>query len=371
MLLLGLAAAGAGRVCAQAPAQEEILEATVVYVAEESEIDVGGRLQLYQKLELAILGGERAGEILVVEHGTVPMATVQRYKTGDRVFVRATGELEGVGSTRAYYLDSPSRWIALAGVAALLALVVVLVSGWRGLTSLAGLALSFVVLFAYILPGLYAGKDPLRVTLIGAAMIVPVSFFLVHGVSLKTVVAVFGTALGLLLTLGLAWAAIEITRLTGYSSEDAMLLQALAPGAYDIRGLLVAGILVGVLGVLDDVTVSQAAIVQQLAEANPKLGWGQLYRRAMRVGQDHIASVVNTLALVYAGAALPLLLLLRSGAGPVRYLLSQEFLAEEIVRVAVASIGLMAAVPLTTLLAAAAISFRVRLYPITSDPASD
>jgi uncharacterized membrane protein len=163
-----------------------------------------------------------------------------------------------------------------------------------------------------------------------------------------------GTALALALTVLLAWIMIQWVGLTGYASEEASFLQMAAPGLYRIRDLLMAGIVIGVLGVLDDVTVSQAAIVQQLREANAQLGFAELYRRAMQVGQDHIASMVNTLALVYAGAALPLLLLLRESPLPLTYLLSQEIIAEEVVRMLVASIGLMAAVPLTTLLAAGA-----------------
>jgi uncharacterized membrane protein len=347
--------------------EDEILEATVVHIADERQIDVQGRLQLYQRLELAIVGGPRHGEIIVVEHGTLPMAQERRYRVGERVYVRESGDLASEAVGRAYYLDTPSRWIALAALGAVLVAIVLLVSGARGLASLSGLALSIVVLFVYILPRLGAGQEPLGVIMLGAALMVPLTFFLAHGFSIKTLVAVVGTALALALTVGLGLAAIRLARLSGYGSEDAMLLQALSPGVYDLRNLLLAGMVVGALGVLDDVTVSQAAIVQQLAEANPQLHMRQLYTRAMRVGQDHIASVVNTLALVYAGAALPLLLLLRTSDLPLRYLLSQEIIAEEIVRAAVASIGLMAAVPLTTLLAAGAEHLRLRFASVAED----
>jgi uncharacterized membrane protein len=184
------------------------------------------------------------------------------------------------------------------------------------------------------------------------------TFYLAHGLSLKTTVAVVGTALSLALTVLLASLMIDLVGLTGYASEEAAFLQLGESGIYNIRDLLLAGIVVGSLGVLDDVTVSQAAIVRQLREANPQFGFGELYRRAMQVGQDHIASMVNTLALVYSGAALPLLLLLRQSPLPLTYLLSQEMIAEEIVRMVVASIGLVGAVPLTTLLAAAAMQHR-------------
>jgi uncharacterized membrane protein len=357
LLLLALAACPAALRAespSSAPPQDEILEATVGHVVEERESDVSGQRQLYQKLELIISSGPKRGEVIVVEQGTYPQVNLNRYRVGDRVFVRSSA---GVGATPSYYLEGPSRWMALAGVSALFAVIVMVLSRWRGLASLSGLVISFAVLFVYILPRLGAGQEPLRVILIGGALIVPPSFYLAHGFSLKTTIAVVGTALSLVLTVFLALFVIRWIGLTGYASEEAAFLQVLSPGVFDIRDLLLAGIVVGALGILDDVTVSQAAIVQQLREANPQLGFRELYRRAMRVGQDHIASVVNTLALVYAGAALPLLLLLRTSPLPLTYLLSQEIIAEEIARMMVASIGLMAAVPLTTLLAAATISF--------------
>ena len=341
--------------------QDEILEATVEHVAEEDEIEVMGQLQLYQKLELSISSGPRAGEIIIVENGNLPLVNARRYKVGDRVFVRSSGELVGEDETEEFYIDIPSRWLALAGVGLVLVLVTIAVSGRRGAAALFGLVISFVVLFVYILPRLAAGAEPLRVILLGAAIIVPPTFYLAHGLSLKTTVAIIATVLALVLTIALASLFINLTQLTGYGSEDAAFLQALSPGGYDIRSLLLAGIVVGVLGVLDDVTVSQAAIVQQLRNANSALGVRDLYRRAMQVGQDHITSMVNTLVLVYAGASLPLLLLLRTSSLPLTYLLSQEIIAEEIVRMIVSSIGLMAAVPLTTLLAAAVETHRPRL----------
>lgn len=339
---------------AQEPPHEEIVEATVGHIAEEREVEVMGRHQLYQKLELVLLSGARRGEIITVENGDLPQLQTRRYRVGERVFVRVGS---GSAADQRYTIESPSRWIPLTGVVALFVAVVVLVTRWRSVTSLLGLGTSFLVLLVYILPNLAAGANPLKVILIGGALVVPVSYFLVHGVSLKTVAAVVGTAIALLFTFFLAQLCVSLTQLTGYASEEVAFLQVQHFASMDIRSLLLAGIVVGVLGVLDDVTVSQAAIVQQLQQANPDLGLWELYRRAMRVGQDHIASMVNTLALVYAGAALPLLLLLRTSTLPLGYLLSQEIIATEIIRMIVASVGLMAAVPLTTVVAAATMSY--------------
>jgi uncharacterized membrane protein len=157
--------------------------------------------------------------------------------------------------------------------------------------------------------------------------------------------------MSLILTGVISVAFVRAVRLTGFASDEAGFLQAMRPGEIDIVGLLLAGMVISVIGVLDDVTVAQAGIVAQLRDANPSFDWRQLYLRAMQVGQDHIASMVNTLVLVYAGAALPLLLLLTDRSLPLAYVLSHEVVAEEIVRILVTSIGLVAAVPITTFLA--------------------
>lgn len=331
------------------PGQGEIIEAKVVRILEEGVHEVWGQRQPYQKLELTVLTGPRRGERLVVDHGTVPELELRRFRAGDWIFLRYFADSS---SGRTYVIETHSRWLPLAVVTILFVAAVVLVARWRGAASLVGLVISFGVVFAFVLPRLAAGAEPLSTILIGGALTVPLTFYLAHGVSVKTTVAVVGTAASLVVTVLLAQAFVGVTKLTGYASEEAAFLQMMSPTEFDVRGLLLAGIVVSVLGVLDDVTVSQAAIVQQLHEANPGLDRWELFRRAMHVGRDHIASMVNTLALVYAGAALPLLLLLRSSDLPLTYLLSQEIIAEEVVRMLVSSIGLMGAVPMTTVLAA-------------------
>ena len=186
---------------------------------------------------------------------------------------------------------------------------------------------------------------------VGAALIMFVVLYLTHGVTAQTSVAVLGTLGSLVLTGVLATLATAATHLTGFGSEDATTLS-MFQADVDLHGLLLAGIIIGSLGVLDDVTVTQAATVTELAHANPGLTRLQLYRAATRVGRAHIASTVNTIVLAYAGASLPLLLLLTADSPPVGQILTSEFLAQEIVRSAVATLGLIAAVPLTTGLAA-------------------
>jgi len=182
--------------------------------------------------------------------------------------------------------------------------------------------------------------------------IIPATFFLSHGFNKKTWIAIGGTLIALIITGVLADIFVEGAKLTGFASEEAGFLQAHKLGLINIKGLLLAGIIIGVLGVLDDITVSQSAIVQQLKEANSKLKAGELYKKAMSVGKDHIASMVNTLILVYTGAALPLLLLFIDNPHPFSDIINYEIIADEVVRTLVGSIGLMLAVPITTFIAA-------------------
>jgi uncharacterized membrane protein len=190
------------------------------------------------------------------------------------------------------------------------------------------------------------------VVILGAVVIIAITFYLSHGLNRKTTAAVFGTLLALVLTGILASISIAATRLSGFGVEETMFLAHESAQPLNIQGLFLAGIIIGLLGILDDITVSQAAIVWQLKQAQPAMGFRELYGRAMNVGKDHIASLVNTLVLVYAGASLPLLLLFSSHAVSFGDAINYENIAEEIVRTLVASIGLMVAVPLTTLITA-------------------
>ncbi|MDO3701461.1 YibE/F family protein [Micromonospora sp. C28SCA-DRY-2] len=250
-----------------------------------------------------------------------------------------------------YNIAEHQRGKPLVWLVVLFAAAIVAFGRWRGLAALAGLAASFAILLAFVLPGISGGGSPLLVAIVGAALIMFVVLYLTHGVTAQTSVAVLGTLGSLVLTGVLGTLATAATHLTGYGSEDATTLS-MFQADVDLHGLLLAGIIIGSLGVLDDVTVTQAATVTELAHANPGLSRLQLYRAATRVGRAHIASTVNTIVLAYAGASLPLLLLLTADSRSVTQILTSEFLAQEIVRSAVATLGLIAAVPLTTALAA-------------------
>jgi uncharacterized membrane protein len=230
--------------------------------------------------------------------------------------------------------------------------VVLLFARLRGALSLAGLALSLAVVLVFIVPAILDGKPPLAVAVVGSLAVALVTIPLAHGGGPKSTAALLGTGASLSLTALLASVFTEAAHLTGFSSDEATYLQ-LTGADISLDGLLLAGMVVGALGVLDDVTVSQASTVIALRAANPALGFRELYARAMRVGRDHVSATVNTLVLAYVGASLPVLLIFSLADLGLGDALQLEVVATEVVATLVGSIGLIAAVPVTTALAAA------------------
>ncbi|MGW5132215.1 YibE/F family protein [Streptomyces sp. NPDC004135] len=254
-----------------------------------------------------------------------------------------------------YSVTDVNRRVPLALLAGIFALAVVAVGRLRGVMALVALAISFLVLNQFILPAILQGSNPLVVAVVGASAIMLIALYLCHGLSARTSVAVLGTLVSLLLIGVLGSVFIGWAALTGNTDDNTGLIHGLYP-TIDMSGLLLAGVIIGSLGVLDDVTVTQTSAVWELHEANPAMGWRGLYRAGIRIGRDHIASVVNTLVLAYAGAALPLLLLFSIAQSSVGTVANSELVAEEIVRTLIGSIGLVASVPVTTALAALVVS---------------
>ncbi|MEU5339991.1 MULTISPECIES: YibE/F family protein [unclassified Streptomyces] len=254
-----------------------------------------------------------------------------------------------------YSVTDVNRKLPMTLLAGIFAVAVVVVGRMRGVMALVALAASFLILTFFILPAILQGSNPLVVAVVGASAIMLIALYLCHGLSARTSVAVLGTLLSLLLIGLLGSLFIDWAALTGNTDDNTGLIHGLYP-SIDMSGLLLAGIIIGSLGVLDDVTVTQTSAVWELHEANPTMGWRGLYRAGIRIGRDHIASVVNTLVLAYAGAALPLLLLFSIAQSSVGTVANSELVAEEIVRTLVGSIGLVASVPVTTVLAALVVS---------------
>jgi uncharacterized membrane protein len=271
------------------------------------------------------------------------------FRAGQRVQLAV---IEQPGQPSFYNIRDLERTRPLLLLVALFVLAVVAFGRWQGVRSLLGLGLSFLVIVGFVIPAILRGRGPVPVALVGAMAIMLVSLYLAHGPGRMTTAAVVGTALALGLTAALSAAFVAAAALTGLASEDA-LNASFAVGGLSLRGLLLAGIILGGLGVLDDVTVSQASLVFELRRADPAAGFGELVRGALAVGRDHVAATVNTLFLAYVGASLPLLVLFVTSGDAFGTVATAEAVAVEVVRTLCGSVGLIAAVPLTTVLAAA------------------
>ena len=264
--------------------------------------------------------------------------------------IRISRQVDQAGATTYAFYDYERTWPLIA-MAAVFAVVVVAIARWRGLRALVGIVVAFVVLVVFLLPALRDGAAAMPVALVASAAILYAVIYLAHGVSLRTSAALLGTLTAMLLAAVLSWGAIELAHLTGLS-EDQNNEVAAYLGNVSITGLLLAGFIIGSLGVLNDVTVTQASAVFELAELGDGGSRRAIFHGAMRVGRDHIASTVYTLVLAYAGSALPLLLLFSVANRSLGDVLTSESVAIEIARSAVGGIALALSVPLTTAIAA-------------------
>jgi uncharacterized membrane protein len=309
-----------------------------------SPLDAGGLILL----DVEVLEGDAAGTVLALD---LPAEGYPEFRVGDVVELLAS-DVPGQGRT--WFVTDLRRLGALGWLALVFVGGVLLVGRWRGLRALLGLGISLWVVVGFMLPAILAGSSPPLVALVGGTAILLVTLYLSHGVNAMTTAAAVGTLGALVVTVVIALVAIDGVRITGFASEEAVYAR-FALGELDLRGLVLAGLIVAALGVLDDVTVSQASTVFTVHDADPGQSFIQLVTRGMRVGRDHIASVVNTLFLAYAGASLGLLVLFSTSGLPVRELVNSELVAVELVKTMVGSLGLLAAVPLTTIIAAASV----------------
>ena len=272
-------------------------------------------------------------------------------------------------ATDFYFYADTDRRTPLAWLSALFAVFVIALGRRRGVLALVGMAVTLAVLVAFLAPSVLDGNDPLLVAVVAASAIAFVSLYLAHGFNSITTVALAGTLSALGLTLALSWAFFEFANFTGLATEEAMVLPLIA-GGLDVASLILGGAVIGALGALDDVTVTQAALVAELQYRNPALTVRQLVASGIRVGREHIASTVNTLLLAYAGAGIPLLMLFAISSQSLVMVANSEIVAVEIVRTLCGSIGLVTAVPITTILAAVVAVDSRRPYKTSTATAS-
>ncbi len=339
-------------------------------LSRSSEVTSLGPEMLKQNLEAILLEGSDTGQTINLE--------VYLYKhmspltTGKTIVVRKISYPNNQKDTSYSFVDI-YRLESATYLLIIFVVLVIMLAGFQGLTSFMGLAFSIVVLLWFFLPQIINGSNVYWLTGITSLVILLVSVYLAHGFNKKSVIA----TLSIILTIGLAatfsiWA-VALTKLSGFSTEEAVYLASSKLHQYlDLKGLLLAGIIIGTIGLLDDVAITQAATVEELHKANPQLGTKELFWRAMNVGKEHVVSMINTLALIYAGGALPLLILLVTinTNSPLWVVLNHESIIEEVVRTVGGSLGLLLSIPITTLLAAKFIpqSFTFFQAPKTPEP---
>jgi uncharacterized membrane protein len=331
----------------------------VTAVVDEGQTEVEGHSQLYQVLRVRVLEGEFKNVPFDVDYGKRSLRfDSARFVPGDQVYLLISRLPDN--TIRAYY-DDFVRARPLLILFGAFVLSILVLGPWKGLRSLIALGFSMMMILGYIIPHILAGEDPVKVSLVGSTILLGATLYLTYGWNLKTHASVLSMLLTLAIAGSLALLFVGLTRLTGYGDESSMFLMQFSSIQIDPRGLLLGGMIIGSLGVLDDLVTSQSAAVVEIHDANPALGFSRVFQKAMRIGQDHVAATVNTLVLAYTGASLPLLLMFTLARGSYGYLLNSEFIAEEVVRTLVGSLGLMAAVPLSTLIATALIVHQDRL----------
>lgn len=297
---------------------------------------------LYQTIRAEVFDGPKAGEIITIDNDYLEL------ELGDAFYFNYNVYLDG---TEAYGVVNIDRSEALFFLGGLFVLAVLALSGWQGVRSLVALLVSFGAIFYVLLPGILAGWNPLVASVCVAAGVLFGAIFFTHGFNRESLVAYSGTMLAVLCTGILAVFAVSWADLSGFTDEASTYLNLNTRGALDLSALLIGAIIIGVLGVLDDIAITQAAVVTELFSSNRALSRREVYRRALRVGREHVGALVNTLVLAYTGAALPLLLHFYMASSGVISAINTELFATEIVRTIVGSIGLIMTVPLVTFLA--------------------
>jgi len=331
------------------PAAEKVFQAEVIKVLEEKTVEgVTSQNLLLKGLE----GDFKDKEINYQGVSDLEVVDSHKFKVGDQVFVSRSVDDQG---QETFYITDPVRTPALLILFIVFVLSSLVVGGKKGLRSLIGLAVSFVIIIYFIVPQLLSGGNPVLIGGGGALAILAVIIYLSEGINKKSHLAVFSVLLSLSLTMFLTWLFTVMCQLTGLAEEEASFLIGAGQNHLDFRGLLLAGVLIGAAGVLDDVIIGQIESVTQIKEANPRLKFEEVFKAAYKIGNTHLGAIVNTLFLTYAGAALPLLLLFYlnpSGTASWGLFVNNEMIATEIVRTLVGGIGIAASLPITTYLAA-------------------
>lgn len=328
-------------------------KAKVISIEKEGLREIGGRKNPFQQLTLQLLDGGNSGSKITLEHGgSVVIASSQKVRVGETLIVTKITQ----GNKSTYSVIDRYRLPSLLTITLIFFLIITLLTGKKGLGSIAGLLVSLLIIVLFIVPQILSGNDPLIISIIGSLAIMLITLYLAHGFNSRTTIAVVATFVSLVLTGIIAVIAVNMSKLSGLGSEDAYNLLISTGRTINVQGLLLGGIIIGSLGVLDDTTTTQSTTVAELSRANPNYSMKQLFTSGMVIGKEHIASLVNTLVLAYAGAAIGIFIFiiisLQTHSQPWWVIFNSEIIAEEIVRTLAGSMGLVLAVPITTILAA-------------------
>lgn len=332
--------------------KEEIFKAEVIEIIQEQEVTRDNGSQFIQQ-NLLLKGIEKKWkdmEIIFYGIHDYEVVSNKEYKVGDKVFVVDSGDSE----SDSYYIVDYVRQQNLYWLALIFAGLVVAIGRFKGLRALFGLIVSFAIIIKIIVPQILAGVNPLLVSILGSVLILVSIVYLTEGWRPRSHLAVLSIAIGLVIVGIFSIIFTKISRLTGFAQEEIMFLIDAGKSMINFQGLLLAGIIISTLGALDDVVISQIAIVEQIKETDPSLSSSQVYHKVMKIGVSHLSSMINTLFLVYAGASLPLLLLFNINEPPFlsfQQIINNEIIATEILRALVGSIGLILSVPIATFLA--------------------
>jgi uncharacterized membrane protein len=317
-------------------------KARVISIDEQTEKTIPGTdvKTVYQKITAKIIDGEERDKVVVIQNDYLNLEK-------DEVFYlqHVTNTVEG---TDVYVVSDPYRMPTLYVLMGLFVLCTLIFGGKQGARGLVALLASFAFIGYFLLPGIINGYSPVLVSIGVSSLIIVLGSYVTHGFNKVTSTAVIGMIITILITGALAYISINTGRLTGFSSEEAVSLNLHTRGSIDFAGLLLGGILIGLLGVLYDAAIGQAVAVDELRHVGPHLPRSVIFKRALRIGREHIGALVNTLAIAYVGASMPLLLLFYTSSAGFGLLINQEIFATEIIRILIGSIGLILAVPITT-----------------------
>ena len=334
--------------------QENIFKAEVIEILEEKTVEFNDEnKQTQQNLKLKGLEADYKDKEMVFEGiGNLEVLNAQTYELGDKVLVAHNQSPSGEDF---YYIVEAVRTSSIWYLLALFIAILLIVGKWKGFRSLVVLSFTFFIIISFIIPKILAGANPLMVTILGSLLILLVIIYVTEGIKIKSHLAVASIFASLVITIFISWLFVNLAQLTGAASEDILFLFNIEGATINLKGLLLAGIIIGALGVLDDAVISQISTAKEIASSNLSYRFKEIFAKTYRVGVSHIASMTNTLFLAYAGVSLPLLILFISGESPfnsIEQIINTELIATEIIRTLSGTIGLIFSVPVATFLAA-------------------